>query len=111
MNCMKCGSEIPDTQVFCDSCLDVMANYPVKPGTPVHLPRRAPRVEKKHSRKIPPAEVIRQQRRVIRWLLLTVVVLFVAFCLAAGLFLKELSEPVPQATPMGRNYIADTTAP
>lgn len=33
MNCLKCGREIEEGQVFCNDCLVQMAKYPVKPGT------------------------------------------------------------------------------
>lgn len=39
VNCMKCGRETQDQQVFCSSCLEVMEKYPVKPGTAVQLPK------------------------------------------------------------------------
>ena len=45
MTCMKCGVEIPENQVFCDSCLSVMNRYPVKPDAHIHLPKRALNVE------------------------------------------------------------------
>lgn len=38
MNCLKCGREIEEGQVFCNDCLVQMAKYPVKPGTAVQLP-------------------------------------------------------------------------
>ena len=41
MNCMKCGRETAEEQVFCTSCLEEMERYPVKPGTVVHIPNRA----------------------------------------------------------------------
>ena len=41
MNCMKCGVEIPEQQVFCDHCLQIMEQYPVKPDAHIHLPKRA----------------------------------------------------------------------
>ena len=31
MNCLKCGREIEEGQVFCNDCLVQMAKYPVKP--------------------------------------------------------------------------------
>ena len=42
MQCMKCGMEVPEGQVFCNGCLEVMDKYPVKPGTPVHIRPRKP---------------------------------------------------------------------
>lgn len=38
LNCLKCGREIEEGQVFCNDCLVQMAKYPVKPGTAVQLP-------------------------------------------------------------------------
>ncbi len=40
MNCMKCGREIREDQVFCNICQESMKKYPVKPGTAVQLPQR-----------------------------------------------------------------------
>ena len=45
MNCVKCGREISEDQVFCEICLTEMENYPVKPGTAVHIPPRSPEEE------------------------------------------------------------------
>lgn len=77
MNCIKCGREIADSQVFCDHCLDQMSAYPVKPGTPVYLPKRTPVAEKKRNAKPeePPAQVISFQRKWLRRLFLLCVVL------------------------------------
>ena len=40
MNCLKCGRDIPENLLFCESCLEVMKQYPVKPNTAVQLPPR-----------------------------------------------------------------------
>ena len=40
MGCLKCGREVPENQLFCESCLEVMKNYPVKPNTAIQLPHR-----------------------------------------------------------------------
>lgn len=53
MYCLKCGRDTKSEQVFCEACVDGMAQYPVKPGTPVNLPRRAPQ---------PPRRPVRRQR-------------------------------------------------
>ena len=45
MNCMKCGVEIQEGCVFCDHCLEVMEAHPVRPGTHIHLPKRALEIE------------------------------------------------------------------
>lgn len=72
MICMKCGREIGTEQAFCDACLEEMKKYPVKPGTPVHLPlqRKAPDRRKAQSRRrtISPEEQIRTLKKRI-WFL------------------------------------------
>ena len=40
MNCLKCGRDVEDGQLFCSGCLDVMRKYPVKANTAVQLPHR-----------------------------------------------------------------------
>ena len=59
MQCLKCGRKIQDGQVFCEGCLQVMQNYPVKPGTVIQLPsRRKTQDEKKKAgkRQLSPVE-------------------------------------------------------
>ena len=79
MNCMKCGREIGENQVFCSLCLADMEKYPVKPGTAVQLPSRkdspAPKKPVVKRRQQPsPEEKIktlkkRNKRLVILWLI------------------------------------------
>ncbi len=44
MQCLKCGRDVAEGQVFCAACSDVMAHYPIKPGTPVTIPTRPKRI-------------------------------------------------------------------
>ena len=41
MACMKCGKKTDRTKVFCDECLDKMAESPIDQNTVVNLPPRA----------------------------------------------------------------------
>lgn len=71
MNCMKCGREIEEGQVFCDQCLEVMAKYPVKPGIAIQLPHRkeTPVLKKMHiKRRQPPTpeELIQKLKKRLR---------------------------------------------
>ena len=84
MNCMKCGCDISEEQVFCDDCLESMSRYPVNPNTPVVLPKRtATPVSKKVPRKkaISPETQIQILKHRIRLLF----VLLVAMTLLAVL--------------------------
>ena len=49
MSCMKCGKKLGETQVFCDECLEKMAQCPVEINAVVNLPKRqsAPATKKK----------------------------------------------------------------
>jgi hypothetical protein len=38
MNCIRCGREIEEPNVFCEECLQEMEKQPVNPGTPIQLP-------------------------------------------------------------------------
>ena len=69
MGCMKCGKETGNGQVFCDSCLEVMEQYPVKPDTVVQLPPpRNLNSDKKSARKkeLSPKELLRKQKKLLR---------------------------------------------
>ena len=79
MYCMKCGRDIEEGQVFCDSCLEDMKKYPVKPGIAIQLPNRkdgpAPKKNTPKRKQPPtPEEQIRTLKRrlkrmVILWLI------------------------------------------
>ena len=97
MNCMKCGREIREGQVFCDDCLQVMAKYPVKPGIAIQLPQKKdiPYVRKAPRRKpqASPEERIRALKKrlrtfVILWLI-TLALLAAATYPALKYFLGE----------------------
>lgn len=113
MNCMKCGAEIPETQVFCDHCLEVMEAYPIKPGTHVHLPKRTPAAEvsKKASKKkrtlTPEEQLPSLKLKVLRLRLLVVILLFL-LCLLGGYLGLSLYQQYTQPE-TGRNYTIDIT--
>ena len=70
MNCVKCGREIEHDQVFCPVCLKGMEEYPVKPGTVVHIPKHPEDEERKAPpKKKPVLSPEEQNRRLKRKLL------------------------------------------
>lgn len=113
MNCMKCGTQIPDEQVFCDHCLSVMDQYPVKPDVHIHLPKRAeemeaPKKPAKKKRTISPEEQISVLKmKVLRLRLVAVILAFVICVVGAFLALKLYESYAASIT--GRNYTIDTT--
>ncbi len=110
MYCLKCGKETADAHIFCDSCLSVMSEYPVKPDTTVHLPHRPEAAApKKQSRKraMQPEEQLAAMHRLVRRLIAALVAVTVLFVLsAAGLaYTYKNSDTTPT---VGRNYTIDT---
>ncbi len=109
MNCLKCGRETEENQVFCQRCLEDMQRFPVRPGSPVILPRRreaAPPKRVSKRRGPSPEEQLRSLRRRSRIL---------AVCLAAALLLAGvLAYPAwkyvdSKRLRPGQNYTAITT--
>ena len=108
MNCMKCGREIKGTNVFCPECAAEMEKYPVKPGTLVQLPPKtysAP-VKKKtiHRKKVlKPEEHVARLRHSVRWLIIALLVVILAFSIVTGMLLRMLDDR-DSTEEIGRNY-------
>ena len=66
MNCLKCGRETEEGQVFCEVCRENMKDYPVKSGTPVRLPRRAYEPEPAKKTRWHPAPTMEEQVQKLR---------------------------------------------
>lgn len=114
MSCLKCGRETQPEQVFCAGCLADMAKHPVRPDTPVLIPRRnGDAVRHAPKRKAPPKpeEQMAKMRKTIRnlWLTLTVFVLAAALGIAGMILWFHRSEKPP----VGQNYstVQSTTLP
>lgn len=110
MYCLKCGKETAGKQVFCDHCLGVMSDYPVKADAKVSLPHRTEAaIPKKQSRKRPmlPEEQLAAMQQLVRRLLAALIAVTVLFVLtAAGLaYTYKNSDTLPT---VGRNYTIDT---
>ena len=106
MRCMKCGKEIKETQVFCDSCLAIMSGKPVRPDTVVQLPvRPAPQARKPAPRKRMPTaeEKLDRLRSAVKWMSLAITCLVLALVVTVSLLLR--SEPASQPEHgIGQNY-------
>jgi len=111
MQCLKCGKDTSGDHVFCDECLSVMREYPVKPGIPIQLPQRENRAAEKNPlprREATPTEQINQLRTTIRWLLVTVAVLSVMLISTAAMLIHTLERntvrPNTGNSDIGKNY-------
>lgn len=88
MQCMKCGLEIPEGQVFCDGCLEVMEQFPVNPGTPVHIIPRKPAEKAPKKRGLSTKEQLLRQTRINRRLRVLILIMTVLLaCLITLMFL------------------------
>lgn len=107
MNCMKCGKEIQDGQVFCTDCLEDMARYPVARDTYVQIPQRAAKPAEKKAKEVPLPDQIRGLKKWIHRLMAVIAILVIILAAAAMLLLQQ-SKQVRDSAPLGRNY---TTSP
>ena len=112
MYCMKCGKETKDNHVFCNSCLSVMAQYPVRPDIRVQLPHRAPPAEKKPAAKrkvLSPEEQISRLRNAVKRLALALVCVLILLGFSISLLLHRADWQQQEET-IGKNYntVGDT---
>lgn len=112
MYCMKCGRETQEGSVFCQACLEVMEKHPVKPGTPVHIPKQAPaQVSKKPQRSrraLEPEELIRRLKRAVTVAVIAVFVTLVMWGVTIAMLVHVLNEQ--KKPPIGQNYSVSTSA-
>lgn len=110
MNCVKCGKETRENNVFCEECLAEMEKYPIRPGTVVQIPSRREEPERKPARKAKeqtPEEQIASLKKTIRFLTICAAVFAVMLALTAGalgFLLARQAEPVAETRPQSRNY-------
>ena len=73
MVCLKCGKNTTNEQVFCDQCLAVMDNYPVKPDIHIQLPNRAAHKKSSKKKRTPSPEeqvlLLRRKQRRLKWII------------------------------------------
>ena len=107
MNCMKCGTELKTSGVFCPECLAEMEKYPVKPNITVQLPRRpsaGPSKKKARRQKhIKPEDQIRHLKKVRNWLVVLLITALLAFA-ASSLMVLRLMDDEGLDFGIGQNY-------
>lgn len=107
MHCMKCGREIGEQQVFCDSCQEDMKKYPVKPNATVTIPQRptsnSAKKRSRRSREVKPEDQIRRLRLTVRCLCAALIVTVIGFALMA-VMLMQLIEQRDNEPGIGQNY-------
>ena len=106
MYCMKCGKEIAESRVFCDDCLEVMSQHPVRQGTPVLLPSVSSSEEKKpvpKKRQPTPEERLFRFRTATRWLSIALASTLVILSITIALLVSVMNTPAV-ANDIGKNY-------
>ena len=108
MQCLRCGRETENDQVFCFACEALMAKHPVKPNTVVTIPERSVRLRSAAARRPQrPEEDTDQLHRTILQLRLWVCMLMAALMLCvAAITWQELNRPKQPA--IGQNYSSIT---
>ncbi len=114
MYCLKCGNEAENDQIFCAHCLNIMEQYPVKPGTNIQLPRRNTlQTQKKQTwrRNFSLEEQVVHMRVTIRTLVAILGVVLIALGISIWLnFLPRATQAQPPETSIGQNYSAGPAA-
>ena len=92
MNCMRCGIEIEDPNVFCADCLADMERHPVKPGIHIQLPVRRPATVSKKTRfrlqESKWTDKIFLLKYIIFWLIVLIVLLAAALAVCMCMLLQ-----------------------
>ena len=110
MNCLRCGNEIPEGQMFCQGCREYMEQDPVPQDAVVMIPRRD--MDRRGNRKVSLStdEMLDISRRKVKRLraLAILLLLLLGFSIASNVYLLEKNrKPV-----VGQNYSTVTsTAP
>lgn len=110
MNCLRCGRETVDQQVFCQACLDNMARHPVKSDTPLYLPVRkekdAPRKQTRwHKKERTAEEMVVILRKRVRFLTAVALILFAMLSAAvAGVWIAKQQGAEITIPNIGQNF-------
>ena len=115
MKCLRCARETAGQQVFCNTCLDDMARYPVKSDTPIYLPVRKPkdtprRTARRFRRERSTEETVAILRKRVRILTALVVILVMMLSAAiTGVWLAKNQGADLSIYDIGQNFqnIAD----
>lgn len=119
MNCLRCGRETADQQVFCDICLADMARHPVKPDVAIYLPTRKPKEPPRKTtyrrrREHTAEEMVVILRKRVRFLTALVLILVMMLsAAAAGVWFAHKQGAEIKIPDIGQNFLTadqdDTT--
>lgn len=107
MECMKCGRQIGEGQVFCPECRSNMEQYPVKSETVVQLPQW--RSEDGSKKNPPRRRVLSDQEQLQRLSLANkvlrgCVIVLVLLAIMMSYAIKSLANRLDDSQNIGKNY-------
>lgn len=111
MTCLKCGSQTEESQVFCNRCLEKMADRPVKPGTHLHLPIRKEQDIPKASRKRRRNSDVEEKLPRLKKALAIFIALSLLLAAALGLVIRQLYRTeleLQDVRNTGKDYMVET---
>ena len=109
MNCMKCGRETKNDQVFCQDCLLEMEKYPVLPGSVVLLPRRR---ESTVIKKTPKRHVLTAEEQIAslrKWVITLMIIVGACIAVIALMIKPTLHYILDEHVEVGQNYSSVTS--
>ena len=113
MNCMKCGREIPLGQVFCKECLADMAEYPIKPGTPVPLFDVGSTTQSKRTtntrKQKKPEEQVASLKKWVTGLSAALLAVILGFSITTAILVSRLEKADQETTPSQNYSTMETT--
>ena len=102
MNCMKCGREVDEGQVFCGECVASMEHEPINMNTPVLIPVQPPKKSSPRRQVVNPEEEVKRLEKLNQNLFLILMLLFTTTLLLLGyVFNQEVLQVVDE---LGKNY-------
>ena len=109
VNCMKCGRETKDDDVFCLECLDHMERHPVAENMLVYVPTAKDRAAAEKKLTVTHHPVISEEDQVKRLhrkveILRLLVILFVGASLFFGILSMETLHELKLSNLIGKNY-------
>ena len=86
MYCLKCGNETQGEKIFCEDCLLLAQRYPIKPGTPIQLPRQdQPKKNLSQKRTTSTEEQVDALRKTLFYTRVLLFLMTVALAMALGI--------------------------
>lgn len=109
VQCLKCGVDIPEGQVFCDSCREAMAQYPVRSNVLIQLPPSRT-YGKRPPVKRGPSDAERIHRLRMQKMRMGIVIAVLSAIIVAGGVLAWFHLKQDQKPVTGQNYTVTTPA-